>query len=151
MSIWKNVNPSGALSDFVTVFRDAGPKRWPIAALSAFITLGMVSSMALESWKMPRALPEVTYITSFPEDWSDEESKAFRTERQRLKEERAAYAAKVDAETKQLWKSLGRASGMDVDAIERKAEAERKAEEKAKAEKEAALVAKQAGSPPVAE
>ncbi len=148
MSIWKNVSPSGAVAEFVTVFQQAGPKRWPIAIASAAITVGMVSMLAGESWKMPRKLPEITYITTFPEDWSEAESKAFREERQRQKEAREAEMAKADKETRELWEALGRASGMDVDAIKRKAEADRLAEEKAKAAKDAEA-RKKAGLPPI--
>ena len=148
MSIWKNVSPSGAVAEFVTVFQQAGPKRWPIAILSAAITVGMVSMLAGESWKMPRKLPEITYITTFPEDWTEAESKAFREERQRQKEAREAEIAKADKETRELWEALGRASGMDVDAIKRKAEADRLAEEKAKAAMDAEA-RKKAGLPPI--
>lgn len=148
MSIWKNVSPGSAISDFATVFRDAGPKRWPIAALSAAITLGLVSSMALESWRIPRKLPEVTYITTFPEDWTAAESKAFRDANQKVKEERAAAIEAYEAEGRKMWETLGRASGMDVDAIKKKAEADRKAEKAAEAARIEALK-KQPGAKPV--
>ncbi|HOB13773.1 MAG TPA: hypothetical protein PKN09_05985 [Novosphingobium sp.] len=148
MSIWKNVSPSGAVAEFATVFQQAGPKRWPIAALSAAITVGMVSMLAGESWKMPRKLPEITYITTFPDDWTTAESLEFRKERQRQREEQEAAMAKADKETRELWEALGRASGMDVDKIKAKAEADRLAAEKAKAAQDAEA-RKKAGLPPV--
>jgi hypothetical protein len=149
MSYWQKINPSGAVSEFVSVFRDAGPKRWPIAALSALLTVGILSVMTWESWRIPRALPEITYITTFPEDWTPAESKAFRDSNQKLKEQRAAAEAQYEAEGRKLWESLGRASGMDVDAIKKKAEAERVAAAAAEAAKADALL-KQAGAEPVA-
>ena len=148
MSYWKNINPSGAVSDFFTVFRDAGPKRWPIALLSAAITFVMVSSMAMESWKAPRALPTITYITTFPDDWTPAESKAFRDANQKVKEERAAAQEAYEAEGRKMWETLGRASGMDVDAIKKKAEADR-ATEKAAEEARIESLKKQAGATPV--
>ena len=146
MSFLRHVNPSGALGEFASVFRDAGPKRWPIAALSAITAMFIFSSMAGESWKMPRKLPEITYITTFPEDWTEAESKAFREERQRQKEAREAEIAKADKETRELWEALGRASGMDVDAIEKKALAERAAEDAAAKASAAALIEPQPGT-----
>lgn len=148
MQFWKNINPSGAVGEFASVFRDAGPKRWPIALLSATVTFGLISSLAWQSWKKPRPLPEITYITTFPEDWTDAESKAFREERQREKEAREAAYAAADKEAREMWEAVGRASGMDVDKIKKRAEAERAAEEKAKAAADAEA-RKKAGLPPL--
>lgn len=148
MSFWTNINPGGAISEFIFVFRHAGRNRWWIALLSAAITVGMIAVLTMESWKMPRKLPEVTYITTFPEDWSEAESKAFRAENQRRKEQRQAEQAAYEAEGRKLWEDLGRASGMDVEAIKKKAEAERAAEA-AKSEAAPAPVPQQAERAPV--
>ena len=45
----------------------------------------------------------------------------------------AAEQARRDEEVRQIYKTIGRMSGMDVDAIERKAQADREAEARAKA------------------
>ena len=68
MSFLKNANPVGAISDFRAVYRDAGPRRWPIMAVSLLTTVGIFSIMAGESWTMPRPLPKITYINSWPAD-----------------------------------------------------------------------------------
>jgi hypothetical protein len=138
--MWREASPRGALADLKTVYEQAGNNRWRIAFASALATFGTFSLMTGESWKKARELPEITYINSWPEDRTAEETKAFIAENQRRKDERAALEARVEAETKALWKSLGRASGMDVEAIEAQAEADRKAAEAAKTK----------GTPPVA-
>ncbi|MFN3517296.1 MAG: hypothetical protein ACK4YM_09075 [Novosphingobium sp.] len=150
MSYWQKINPAGAIADFRAVFRDAGVKRWPIAIVAASITVGIFSIMAAESWKKPRPLPEVTYINSWPLDRTEEETRAFIETNQKKKDEQQARIEAYEAEGRELWATLGRASGMDVDKIKREAEAERaaaKAAEKAKAE----ALLKQAGVEPVAE
>ena len=150
MSYWQKINPTGALADFRAVFRDAGPKRWPVALVAASITIGIFSIMAAESWRKPRPLPEVTYIKSWPMDRTEEETKAFIEANQKEKDARQAAIEAYEKEGRELWATLGKASGMDVDKIKREAEADRarkEAEEKAKTE----ALLKQAGAAPIAE
>jgi uncharacterized protein (UPF0335 family) len=130
--MWREASPKGAIADIRTVYQQAGKNRWRIALLAGLTTFGVFSVMVGQSWTKERELPDVTYINSWPLDRTEAETKAFIEENQRLKEERAALEAKVEAETKEFWKALGRASGMDVEAIEANAEAERKAAEAAK-------------------
>jgi hypothetical protein len=140
MSYWKNINPSGAVSDLVVVFRDAGPKRWPVALVSAAITLGVFSSLTLESWKKPRPLPTVVYITSWPEDRTAAETAEFIKANQKAKDEQAARIEAYEAEGSRLWATVGKASGLDVDKMQKQADAERAAEKaKQKAETDALL------------
>ena len=150
MSYWQKINPTGAIADFRAVFREAGPKRWPVALVAASITIGIFSIMAAESWRVPRPLPEVTYIKSWPLDRTEEETKAFIAANQKEKDAREAAIEAYEKEGRELWATLGKASGMDVDKIKREDEAERarkEAEEKAKTE----AILKQAGAAPVAE
>lgn len=140
MSFWKNIKPGGAASDLFVVFRDSGPKRWPIALLSAAITIGVFSSLAFESWKKARPLPTITYITSWPEDRTPEETAAFIKANQKAKDEQAARIEAYEAEGRRLWATVGKASGLDVDKMQKQADAERAAEKaKQKAETDALL------------
>ncbi|MDP3905583.1 hypothetical protein [Novosphingobium sp.] len=127
MSFLKNANPVGAFSDFRAVYRDAGPRRWPIMVVSLLTTVGIFSIMAGESWTMPRALPTITYINSWPADRTEEETRAFIAENQARKEERAALEQAASEEGKKVWKTLGKVSGIDVAKVEAEAEADRKA------------------------
>lgn len=138
-SFWRDVSPRGAVADFATVFRQAGRHRWRIAAVSAACTFAVFSVMWHEEEVGPPLRPKVTYIKSWKANRSDAEIEASNLENEKRKEILAAAEAKRAEEVRDLYKALGRASGMDVDAIERKAEAER-AEEAAQAaaEKKAA-------------
>lgn len=125
------MNPTGAIGDFLTVYRQAGRNRWWIGLIAAGLTVGTFSVMTGESWKKPRELPQITYITSWPEDRTEEETRAFIIENQKRKDELEAAQKAADEEARKLWKTLGRASGMDVDKIDAQASKERAAQEAA--------------------
>ena len=147
MNFLRNVNPTGAIADFRTVFREAGGNRWRFAVLAAMVTFGMFSVMAQESWKGPRARPEIIYITSWRADRTEAETQAFIKENQRRKDEEARLIAEQEKVGQDMWKTLGRVSGMDVDKIAAKAEADRaKAEAAARAKAEAMV---EPAKPPV--
>lgn len=140
MNFLRNVNPAGAIADFRTVFRDAGGNRWRFALLAGAVTFGIFSIMAHESWKKPRARPEIIYITSWRADRSDAETKVFIKENQRRKDEEARLIAEQQKIGQDVWKTLGRVSGMDVDKIAAQAEADRaKADAAARAKAEALI------------
>ena len=137
MNFLRNVNPAGAIADFRTVFREAGGNRWRFAVLAAMVTTGIFSVMAGESWKRPRPRPDIIYITSWRADRTEAETQAFIKENQRRKDEEARLIAEQEQVGKDMWKTLGRVSGMYVDKIAAKAEADRakaEAETRAKAE-----------------
>lgn len=140
MSFWQNINPTGAIADFITVYKEAGSNRWYIAIAAAALTFGSFSTMAWESWKKPRALPTITYIRSWPSDRTEAETRAFVEENQRRKEEQAKLLAEQEKIGQDLWMAVGRASGVNVDKIKRQADAEKAAAAaKAKADAEKLL------------
>jgi endonuclease V-like protein UPF0215 family len=143
-SYWKHINPSGAIGDLATVFRQAGSARWTNAAIAAALTFGVFSIMTAQSWKKERKLPTVTYINSWPTDRTAEETREFILRNQKEKEEIEARQAAADAEAQRMWMAVGRASGMDVEEMKARADAER-AREKAKAEAETRKALEQAG------
>lgn len=130
-SYWRDVNPTGMVADFVAVWKQAGGNRWRIAAISAACTFAVFSMIWQEEVKAPHPPPKVTYITTFAPDRSDTEIQASNIANQKLQDYLAAEQARRDAEVREIYKSLGRMAGMDVDKIEREAMAERAAEERA--------------------
>ena len=76
----------------------------------------------------PPPRPEVTFITSWTEPRSDAEIAASNLANQKRKDRLAAEQARREEEVRQTYKKLGRATGLDVDAMERKANEERKAQ-----------------------
>lgn len=128
-SFLRNVSsPRGIVADFAEVFRQAGKNRWRIAVASAVCTIAVFSVMMQEGGRgLPRP-PKVTYITVWDPHRTQAEIVASNIANQRRKERLAAEQAKREEEVRGIYKTLGRVSGMDVDAIEKKALADRAAE-----------------------
>ena len=132
-SYWKNVNPTGAVSDLFGVVRDAGSDRWRIGLAAAATTLLLFWLLTHESWRVPPPRPKVIYINSWPASRTMAETRAFIEANQKWNDERAAEQAKSAEEARQMYKALGRATGIDVDRIEREAKADAAVEARAKA------------------
>jgi hypothetical protein len=126
--MFREASPTGAIADMRAVYQQAGKNRWLFMLISAAMTVGMFSLLTGQSWTKARALPEITYITSWSKHRTEAETRAFVAENQRRKEALQALQDKADQEVRDLYKSLGRASGMDVDSIDKRGEAERAAE-----------------------
>jgi len=126
-------NPRGAIADFRQVFRQAGRNRWKFALLSAVATGSVFSLMFQQEERGLPKPPRVTYISTLPPGRSDEEIMRENRANELIKQRLAAEQAKRDEEVKAIYRTIGRMSGMDVDAIEARAKAERAAQENAKA------------------
>jgi hypothetical protein len=132
-SYWRKVNPVGAIADFREVYRQAGSNRWRFAAAAAAMTFAVFAVMWQEEVRGPPPGPTVTIIKSWRADRSIAEIRRTNLENQAKKERLAAEQAVRDEEIRNIYKSVGRASGMDVDTIEKQAAADRAAEAAAKA------------------
>lgn len=127
MGFMRNVNPSGAIEDFKHVYKVAGKNRWRFMALAAAITFTLFGTMAQERVMIPPERPEVEIIRTLEPGRTDAEIIASNIANQERKERLAAEQAARDEEVKEIYRSLGRMSGIDVDAVEAEAEAERAA------------------------
>ena len=122
------VSPRGMIADFVDVWRQAGKNRWGIGLAAAACTIAVFSVMWQEGGRgLPRP-HQVTYITVWDPHRTEAEIIASNIANQKRKERLAAEQAKREEEVRNIYKAVGRASGMDVEEIERKAAAERAAE-----------------------
>ena len=126
--MWRDVSPTGAIGDFITVFRQAGKNRWRIAGLALLPPLGIFWTFANEEVRGPPRGPVVTYVTTFAPGRSDAEIIASNVANQRYQDQLAAEQAKREEDVRQIYVKIGRMSGMDVDAVEAKAKADREAE-----------------------
>jgi hypothetical protein len=133
-------NPAPGLADFWNEIRRPNPYRWPILGLSvlpvaAMLWWGVNSTVYAEPER-----PKITYITTLDAARSDAEIIAENRANQELKDLRAAAEERIAQRKREMYKALGAAAGMDVEEIERKAEAERAAEEAAAAKRREAAV-----------
>lgn len=132
-SFWRKANPRGAIADFRSVYEQAGPNRWRIGVVSAAATIGIFSVMFQEEQRGIPHPPRITYVSTLEAGRSDKQIIAENKANQILKDRYNALQAKRDEEVREIYRKVGRMSGMDVDAIEKRAAAERAAEESAKA------------------
>lgn len=133
-------NPAPGLADFWNEIRRPQPYRWPILALSVMpVALILYWAMGTTVYKDPER-PRVTYISTFDPARTEAEIIATNRTNQEVKALRAAEEARIAARKRELYKALGAAAGMDVEAIERKAEAERAAEEAAEEQRRAEML-----------
>lgn len=144
-------NPTDAVSDFKAVYAQAGPNRWRYMALAAAMTTLVFSLVVFEEHRILPRPPEITYINSWPADRSDAEIRASNIAHQRRKEAEQAEQARREEEVRGIYKTIGRLSGMDVDAIERRAKAEQAASARAEEQEAARLQSLQHMAQPMAQ
>jgi len=125
-------NPSTGIADFWQEFRKPNPYRWPILLASVLPIGVLIAYLADDVSYADPPRPEVTYITSFAPDRTDEEIVASNIANQERKDELAAKRAEIEEQKRQMYRELGRATGIDVDAMEEQIAAERAAEGSAK-------------------
>jgi hypothetical protein len=147
MAKWRDINPTGAIADFLLVWREAGPRRWPVAAAAAATTLAMFSLIWRDEYRIPPRPPEIIYINSWRADRSDAEIRASNLVNQQRKDRLAIEQARRDEEVRHIYKTIGRLSGMDVDAIERQAKADEAAAARAAVARQRQLMQ---NGPPIA-
>jgi hypothetical protein len=90
-----------------------------VLALAAVMTTGLLYHLTKERVRIPPRPPEVTYITTFADNRSDAEIAASNRENQKLQDRLRAEQAQREEKAKDAYRALGRATGIDVDAMER--------------------------------
>jgi hypothetical protein len=115
MSIFRNVSLSGAGSDLIQFLRTPRQHRWLLAILACGPPAIIIALFNLDLIDTTQpGPPEITYIESWPSDRSLKEIIESNIANQKIKDEQEARA-------REAYKALGRATGMDVDRIEREA------------------------------
>ncbi|MGI8943917.1 MAG: hypothetical protein ACR2FJ_06750 [Qipengyuania sp.] len=132
MRVSSRFNPAVGISDFWQAFRQPTPYRWPILGLSALSTFVLIFWITQERVVVPPQPPKVVYITTFAEGRTDAEIRASNIENQRRQERLRAEQAERNEQVRDMYRELGRATGIDVDAMERKIAEEQAREEAAR-------------------
>ena len=147
MRFLKRLNPVTGAKDFWHEFSRPNPHRWPVLGASALITGTLFYAFASERTYIPPASPEVTYITSFAPDRSDEEILASNIANQERQDALAARLQEREELRRSIYRELGRATGIDVDTIEAEAQAERAAEQAEAEERQNELMGRAGADP----
>ena len=129
MRLSTRFNPVGGIQDFWSEFTRPNPYRWPILIASMLCTFGLLFWVTKERVIGPPARPEVTFISTFAEGRTDEEIVASNVANQQLQDQIREEQAVREEEVRDMYRTLGRASGLDVDAMEAEIAADRARQE----------------------
>jgi hypothetical protein len=91
---------------------------WVLMAAAA-VTGTIFYQFTKEHWRVPPPPPEVTYISTFEPGRTDAQIQASNRANQKQQDTLRAEQAKREEEAKNAYRELGRATGLDVDAMER--------------------------------
>jgi len=130
----KDVSVGGGLRDLFILLR-RHPKEQALPALLALGCSGFIFFLFIIDPKINTSMPkkqEIVYVENWSLDRTDEEIMKDRWAVQCLKDKR-------DAKRREAMKTLGRMSGMDVEEIEREAEADRLARGEVEVERPAGI------------
>jgi hypothetical protein len=118
MSYWRRLNPRGGLDDFLHYWRQPTPYRWQILGASVALTFTLMVLFVPENQRAEPRPPEVTFISTFEPGRTDEQIRASNLANQKRQDELRAQRAALEERKKDLYRKLGRATGIDVDAME---------------------------------
>ena len=119
---------ASALGDLVAYWRQPTPYRWQILGVSVGLTFTLMVLFSPESQRVEPRPPDVTLISTFEPGRSDAEIMASNIENQKRQDELRAMREAAAERKREAYKALGRASGFDVEAMERQIDRERAAE-----------------------
>ena len=122
-------NPGPGIADFWEYIRRPQPYLWVIVAVSCLPIIVIIAWANSEEVIGPLERPSVTYITTFDPDRSDEDIIASNIANQERQDAIRAQIDELEERKRELYRALGRASGMDVDAMEEQVAADRAREE----------------------
>ncbi|MFC4256653.1 hypothetical protein GRI97_18245 [Altererythrobacter xixiisoli] len=118
MSFWRQISPRGAVADLAGVWRSGSEHRWPALFLAVAATSALMYMLLPASQRVAPERPRIVYITSYAPDRTDAEIISSNQENQARKDEFAKRVAEAEERRKDMYRTLGRATGVDVDAME---------------------------------
>lgn len=120
----RRVSPKRAALDFAEQWRQPTQHRWPILGVAVATTFSMFMLFIPESKRKDPERPEVIFISTWEEGRTQQQIIASNCANQQLKDELEERLAQRAELRRDMYKALGRATFIDVDAIEAEAEAE---------------------------
>jgi hypothetical protein len=119
MNFWRDVSPRGALTDLAGEWRQPTPYRWQILGVSIAATFALMMLFLPEEQRAPPARPTVTWITTLDPNRTDQEIIESNIENQKRQDAIRAIKKAQEERRREAYRALGRATGMDVDALEK--------------------------------
>jgi len=127
-SYFRRISPKHAIKDFAGEWQQPTPHRWPILGVAMAATFAIFMVFLPKDQRGPIAPPEVIYISTFDEARTEAEIIASNCANQQLKDELQARLQQRAELRREMYEALGRATFVDVDAMQAEIDAEREAE-----------------------
>jgi hypothetical protein len=137
---WRNVSPARAARDFLSVFGAPSEYRWRALGLAGLVTGGIFYVMVHQEGRGPPRPPEIIYFESWRDDRSDVEIIAGNIAAAKAAKQEEAEQEARDERARQVYRALGRASGIDTQKMYDDGKAERAAQKQAEERKNRALL-----------
>ncbi|HEX7711137.1 MAG TPA: hypothetical protein VF418_09360 [Sphingomonadaceae bacterium] len=147
-TLWRDVSPTGAIKDFVEVWK-GNRYRWRTLALALAMTGALLYIALPATVRAPPPHPDITYISTLDENRTRAQIMASNIAHQKAEEKVVAAEQRQAEDRKKFWEAIGRATFIDVDAIKKKAAEDAAAQKKADEQRAAENMARwkeQAGS-----
>lgn len=136
----RNVSPRRAIVDIWQVLGAPSEFRWIGLALAAIVTGSIFWLMAHQEGRALPLPPKVMYFESWRADRSDKDIIAGNIAAARAARAEAAAEESRAQDIRRMYKAVGAASGFDVNAMAKQADADRAAEARARAAHDKALL-----------
>ena len=140
MRFLRRLNPAPGLRDFWTEFSRPNPHRWPVLGVSIALTFTIFYVVTRERAVGLPSPPEVIYISTFEDGRSQEDIVASNIENQTRKEALAKREEERLEVRRELYRQLGKATGLDTDEMERKIREDEAREKAAEAKRRKELL-----------
>jgi len=139
-AFFRNVSPRRAVLDIWKILGAPSEFRWPALALAATVTGSIFVLMLYQEGRALQPPPKVLYFESWRADRSDKDIIAGNIKASReAKAEAAAEEARAE-DMRQMYKSVGAATGLDTDTMYKQGKIDRIAEDRARAAHDKALL-----------
>jgi hypothetical protein len=125
----RRISPKRAVLDLAEQWRQPTEHRWPILGVAAAATFALFMLFIPESQRIEPKRPEVIFISTWEEGRTQQQIIASNCANQQLKDDLEARLEQRAELRRDIYMALGRATFIDVDAIEAEAQAEREREE----------------------
>ena len=117
-----------AVKDFGEQWKQPTPHRWQILGVAVAATFCVFMLFVPKSQRSAPRPPDVIYISTFEESRTEAEIIASNCANQRLQNQLEALLAANAERRREMYRALGRATFVDVDAMEEEIEREEAAE-----------------------
>jgi hypothetical protein len=144
---WRNVSPSRAVRDIFSVLGAPSEFRWRALGLAGLVTGGIFYVMVQQEGRGPPKPPEIIYFESWRDDRSDAEIIAGNIAAAKAAKQEEAEQEAREERARQVYRALGRASGIDTQKMYDDGKAERAAQKQAEDRKSRELLERLAAKP----